>query len=347
MFNHKRSHGPVIIAGALLAAIIVTLAWNHRAVRAVWANWTAVQAEPGPLEPWPGGACHMGTPYAEDSPSQYVDIYVPSGVEKPPLLVLIHGGGFVYNDARSKQARFMVDYFRDRGFACASVNYRLAQEAPFPAAVCDCKAAIRFLRLHAGEYGYEAEHLAVWGESAGGYLAAMCAVTADDQFAEVRCIGQDAGPVSARVDALVDYYGHIDNRGTAEDWRALGIPQAVLAIANGWVTGEVLHGYEDVESYWMRRNISEMSDAEYAVADPHRYIRENDLPGLSAWIVHGDCDITVPWLHSRRLADALEARIGADRVHFRLIPGMGHASDPLYSDAELEPLARWLAARLS
>ena len=53
--------------------------------------------------------------------------------------------------------------------ACASVNYRLAQEAAFPAAVEDCKAAVRYLRANADKYGYNADQITVFGESAGGY----------------------------------------------------------------------------------------------------------------------------------------------------------------------------------
>ena len=330
---------------AALALTTVSTAVWPRAAYAVFRNWTAgaIPLEESPV--WTGGKQYLSVPYALDSESQYLDLYVPKpmGGVLPKLFVLIHGGGFIAGDARTRQIQFMVQYFRKRGYACASVNYRLAQEAPFPAGLADCKAAIRFLRAHADEYRYDAEKIAVWGESAGGYLAVMCAVTNDEEFTDVSFVGQEeAGKVSARVDVLADWYGHIDNAGNGADWKALGIPYPVIAVANSWASGEVLQGYENVESFWMRKNLSAMTAEELALCDPYAYINRNDLLGLSAWIVHGDCDITVPYLHSERLAAALSEKLGRDAVCYRLIPGMGHASDPLYSDELLGALREFL-----
>ena len=60
------------------------------------------------------------------------------------------------------------------------------------------------------------------------------------------------------------------------------------------------------------------------------------------WIVHGDCDVTVPYLHSERLAAKLREKLGEDAVSYHLISGMGHASDPLYSDKLLGQLKNYL-----
>ena len=345
----KKSKIVLIVILALLLIVAAVLGINYRVTRAVFRNWTAGTVEVGSMSGWQGGATYERVPYAEDSESQYVDIYVPdTGGEKPPLYVIIHGGGFIANDSQSKQARLMIRYFRDHGYACASINYRLAQEAPFPGGLSDCKAAIRFLRIYADEYGYDASKFAVFGESAGGYLATMCAVTADDEFTDVRCIGQDdENPVSTRPDILVDYYGHIDQQGDAEDWAALGIPRLIVKVANSWLEGGALDGYDDVHSYWYRKNVSEMTQEELDTANPYHYIDKNDLTGLSAWIIHGDCDITVPYLHSERLNARLIEKLGAENVSYKLVPGMGHASDPLYSDALLGELDAWMRPRLS
>lgn len=347
-----RRRWPRVVGRALLAlvliAALVLLGWRHAAY-VTYKNLTVEKYDLGDLSTWNGGAMFMAVPYAEDSESQFVDLYVPrmADGEKPPLYVIIHGGGFISNDARSRQALLMVRYFRDHGYACASVNYRLAQEAAFPAAVCDCKAAIRFLKLHADEYGYDADTFAVFGESAGGYLATMMAVTGDDEFADVRCVGQNgAEPVSTKPTVLVDYYGHIDRVGVDDDWKRLCIPGLVISVANGWTHSAVLEGFENVESFWCRKNYSEMTPEELAVTDPYTYIHENDLSNLSAWIVHGDCDITVPWLHSERLKAALRAKLGSDSVSYHLVPGLGHASDGLYSDELLGELKAWMDARL-
>ena len=92
---------------------------------------------------WTGGKSYKNVQYSEVSASDYLNLYVPDDDNPPPLLVLVHGGGFVTNDCESRQAQLMYQYFRDHGWACATVNYRLAQEAFFPAAVEDVKCAVR------------------------------------------------------------------------------------------------------------------------------------------------------------------------------------------------------------
>lgn len=341
------------VAGGLVGAAVIVVAafaaiYPH-AARDVWCNLTVGSVPLDESVEWDGGESYLHVPYAEVSESQYLDLYVPATDDgtTPPLFVIIHGGGFVLGDSQTRQAQYMYRYFRDHGYACASVNYRLVAEEPFPGALCDCKAAIRFLRAHADEYGYDASHIAVFGESAGGYLAIMCSVTNDDEFSDLPFIGQEElGDVSARVDVLVDYYGHVDNDTNADDWATLGIPSPVLAAANSWASKDLLMGFEDFESAWFRKNVSEMTAEEKAVYDPHFYIDENDLEGLSVWIIHGDADITVPYLHSERLAAALDEKLGEENVRYILSPGMGHASDPLYSDEVLAELEAFLDEHL-
>lgn len=333
----------------LVLVIVVTLAVNCKAAYLVFRNLTVpVYDLDESRDDWSGGTVYQEVPYSDASSSDYVNIYVPDSEEAPPLYVVIHGGGFVSGDAESRQAQWMYRYFRDHGIACASVNYRLAGEAPFPAAVEDCKAAIRFLRAHAEEYGYNADRIAVFGESAGGYLAVMCAVTNDDKFNGLTFIGQDElGDVSAKVDVLVDYYGVME-WGIEKDLTAIGLPEFIYQIANSWISVDDMEGFGSFESYWLRKDVSGMTPEELAVSNPYTYLDKN-LPenrDLSVWIVHGDCDITVPYLQSERLNNRLIDLLGADRVIYRLIPDMGHASDPLYSDAELGLLEEYLKDRL-
>ena len=338
----------LMIAAVILAALLLCTILYPRASRAVWCNLTSRKVRLPQTDDWTGGKAYMKVPYAVDSENQYLDLYVPDMAEgeEPALYVIIHGGGFVTNDSQSKQAQLMYRYFRDHGYACATVNYRLADEAPFPGALSDCKAAIQFLRAHAGDYGFDADRIAVFGESAGGYLAVMCAVTDDGQFSDVAFIDEDIyGEISARVDVLVDYYGHIDNEGAEADWAQLGIPGPVVSMANAWLSGDVIHGYENVQSFWFRKNISEMTAEEKDSVNPYTYINSHDLSGLSAYIIHGDADITVPYLQSARLAECLEEKLGVGRVQFLLYPRMGHAGDSLYSDEVLDGLKEFMDSR--
>ncbi len=351
----------VRVLGIILAAVVVLAAiccaLQPRAVSAVWHNLTVEKYDLDKEAAWENGTAYMNVPYADVSEAQYVNIYVPAaeaGAPLPKLYVIIHGGGFISNDAESRQAVLMYQYFRDHGYACATINYRLAQEAGFPGAVEDCKTAIRFLRANAAQYGYDADTFAVFGESAGGYLATMCAGTNDQEFNDQPYIGEEeylaAGgeKYSAEPDVLVDYYGHVDNEGEAEDWKRLGIPNIVFKIANSWITGDVLHGYEDIHSYFFRKNMTEMTQEEKDVVDPHTYLAENLGNGriLDTWIVHGDADITVPYLQSERLYEYLSGLQGSEHVSYHLVPGMGHASDPLYSDEILGELKAFLDERL-
>jgi acetyl esterase/lipase len=213
----------------------------------------------------------------------------------------------------------------------------------------DCKAAIRFLRANAEKYGYNADSIAVFGESAGGYLAVMCAVTNDEEFNDLPFIGEDqAGKVSAKVDVLVNYYGAMSFQTMAEELKQLQIPQIVYDIGNYWISEEVLQGYHDLESFWMRKNLSEMTQQEAAVINPYTYINKNlhENSDLSVWIIHGDCDITVPYLQSTQLYNRLTELMGDHKVSYRLVPDMGHASDPLYSDSELALLDQFMKDNL-
>jgi acetyl esterase/lipase len=342
----------LIILCCVVAVFASFAALYPKAVGAVWGNVTSKKLQLPEKDDWTGGKSLMKVPYASDSESQYLDLYIPdtgeaSGGKLPQLYVIIHGGGFITNDSQSRQAQLMYRYFRDHGYACATVNYRLAQEAQFPAALSDCKAAIRFLRAHAEEYGYDARKLPVFGESAGGYLATMCSVTDDSQFSEVSFIGEEnMDPVSGEVDLLVDYYGHIENEGAEEDWKTLGIPALVRRVANSWVSGSATRGYEDVESFWFRKNVSEMTPEEKAKVNPYTYIDSHDLEKLSVWIIHGDADLTVPYLQSERLAAHMKQKLGDDRVSYTLYPGQGHAGDMLYSDEVLDGLKEYMDAHL-
>ena len=294
-------------------------------------------------EEWKGGRSFEGLVYAEDSEAQYIDLYVPESDAPMPLFVMIHGGGFAFNDAQSRQARFMYRYFRDHGFACASVNYRLSVEAPYPAAVCDVKAAVRFLCHNAGEYGFDADRIAVWGESAGGYLASMCAFSAPEAFSDTRCIGEteEARFEMPAFDALVDYYGCIDFVTQRENFAQEGLITWIPTLANGWAN-EVLGEYGSLEEFWFRKNYGDWGDEEKVESSPlHRAERqENGNPHLRSLLVHGDADITVSHLQSVELYDAL-TKNGSDAV-LRLVPRCKHADDRLFTDELLREVETFL-----
>lgn len=338
-----------VILCAVVFLLVIFAVMMFPSVVLTVKNLTVGQVQLSAIDSWENGKVYLSVPYSEVSESDYLNLYVPDTEEqKPKLFVLIHGGGFIAGTAETKQTQLMYLYFRDRGYACATVNYRLAQEAGFPAAIEDCKSAIRYLRANADRYGYDAEHIAVFGESAGGYLATMCAFTTDDEFNSLPFIGQtDENNPSAKADALVDYYPFTSLTGLKEDLKEIGYSRLFYTIANSWTIGN-LNGFEDCTSFWLRRNISEMAPEERSSADPLCYLEKNaaELGELSVYLIHGDADITVPIPSSNRLYEACCRTLGEEDIQYRIVPDMGHASDPLYSDEILAEIDAFLQQKL-
>jgi acetyl esterase/lipase len=345
MKNDKQKRTGRWILLALLLILAFLLLINRYTVRQVWCNLFSPTLPLDESTDWSGGKSYEHLRYAEDSEAQYIDLYVPDTEETAPLFVLIHGGGFAFNDAQSRQAQFMYRFFRDHGFACASVNYRLSTEAAYPAAICDVKAAVRFLCRNADEYGLDAGRIAVWGESAGGYLAAMAALSAPEAFSDTLCIGETAEErfVMPAFDALVDYYGCIDFVTQRENFAQEGLVSWIPTVANGWAN-QVLGSYDSLEELWLRKRFADWGEEEIVEASPLRRAQrqENENPSLRTLIVHGDADITVSQLQSVELFDALNA-IGGNAT-LKLVPECKHADDRLFTDKILGEVESFLRA---
>ena len=135
----------------------------------------------------------------------------PSAMPRPAIVV-IHGGGWIQGDKSSfsvpknRPPGNIIDFAR-LGFVAATINYRLSDEAPFPAAVHDCKNAVRFLRAHAKEYGIDPDQIGAWGNSAGGHLALMLGMAGPE--AKLEGDGPDQNE-SSLVQAVVSDSGPID-----------------------------------------------------------------------------------------------------------------------------------------
>lgn len=316
-------------------------------IRMIWYS-NVDPEQPLHAEDWTGGKTYQNVQYSAVSATDYLNLYVPDAQTPPPLLVLVHGGGFVLNDCESRQAQLFYQYFREHGWACATVNYRLAQEAVFPAAIEDVKCAIRFLRANADCYGYNAEKIAVWGESAGGYLAVMAGVTTDEEFNSLPFIGETE-PVSAAVDAVVDYYGAVILE-TKEDrhaaFRALGVPAFVVDVALGWLRDATkdLPWASNCEDAWIGRPIAALSAEERQRIQPLYHAAKNLAPGVGpAFLIrHGDADITVPYTQSEALLETLVAARGEAGADFALVPNARHADEDMYSEAFLREVQSWL-----
>jgi acetyl esterase/lipase len=148
-----------------------------------------------------------------------LDLAMPKTVpDKPlPAIVVIHGGGWLEGDKSSFSTTNnpppgnIMD-FATLGFVALTINYRMSGEAPFPAALDDCRCAIRWLRAHAAEYHVDPQRIGAWGNSAGGHLALLLAMMPPptavdeaepyaDQSSQVQAAVSDSGP----IDLLTQY----------------------------------------------------------------------------------------------------------------------------------------------
>ena len=278
---------------------------------------TAMLAQPGgrrAAAPPEGTVLHRDLAYVTDGhPRQKLDLYLPRVGDSLPLIINIHGGAFRMG---SKEDGVPVEYL-ERGYAVASINYRLSQHAVFPAQVEDCKAAVRWLRAHAAEYRLDLDRFAAWGASAGGHLAAMLGTTGDTtEF--------DVGPhldQSSRVQAVVDYFGPTDFL----QMDAHRLPQ-----------GQRHDPADSPESQLIGGPIQEHPE-KTARANPVKYVTSGDPPFL---IVHGDQDPLVPH-HQSQLLEAALNQAGVP-VIFHTVQGGGHGR---FVDPKVEELTREFLAR--
>jgi acetyl esterase/lipase len=178
-----------------------------------WAGPVRFLPPPEPVRRDDGVRHYVGATYAAAGgyrPLQ-LDLWVPEATTPPPLVVWIHGGGWMMGDRRilpeTLRPNQVFDELLARGLAVASIDYRHALEAVFPAQLQDAKAAIRWLRAFADDLGISTERIGVMGESAGGHLAALVGLTA--HRADLEGTHGVVGPSSA-VDVVVDWYGPSD-----------------------------------------------------------------------------------------------------------------------------------------
>lgn len=260
----------------------------------------------------------LDVPYADQSVAQMSDIYLPDKGEGPfPVIMSIHGGGFMAGDKSDDQVVPMLEGLA-RGYAVVAVNYRLSWEALFPALVYDVKAAVRWVRANAQQYHFDSERIAAWGGSAGGYLSLMLGVTAGIPSLEDLRMGNPEQP--CHISAVVDWYGPTNFLTMDEQLAANGLTPA---------QGTEHSGANSPESLLLGAKITDIPDKVQA-ASPKTYLRVNAPPTL---IQHGDRDPTVPDQQSIEFAEKIKQVTGEENVILELLEGAEH-EDPLFRTPE-------------
>jgi acetyl esterase/lipase len=230
-----------------------------------------------------------------------------------PAVVVIHGGGWLEGDKSSfsapdSDAPGHIREFAALGFVAAAVNYRLSGEAPYPAALEDCRCAVRWLRAHAEEYGIDEGRIGAYGNSAGGHLALLLGLTEREEgpagdgphrghSGRVQAVASDSGP----VDLLAQY-------------RRDRLRGAVARFMGGPPEGRRLAAYER--------------------ASPIHRITPEAPPLL---LIYGAADAQVPVETADRFVVAL-GRAGLEDVSYHRLARVGHCPHSLARVPGLRPV---------
>jgi acetyl esterase/lipase len=243
---------------ALVAACCLTFSWRLLADE--------------PIDPLDITILH-DLPYREGASKAWrLDLAMKkeAGAKLRPGVVIIHGGGWIEGDKSSFASKKHgvpgnIVEFAELGFVAVTINYRMSKEAPFPAALEDCKAAVRWLRAHAKEYNIDKDHIGAYGNSAGGHLALMLAMV--DKSAKLEGDGPHPEE-SSLVQAAASDSGPIDMPAQYEQGTLRGV---VTMFLGGPPEGDRLKLYRQ--------------------ASPTEYISKNTPPLL---LIYGGADDQVP-----------------------------------------------------
>jgi acetyl esterase/lipase len=257
--------------------------------------------------------------YSDRSARCLLDLTLPEGVTRPPLVVYIHGGAFFLRDksdgAAERQALLAA------GFAVASVNYRLTDEAIWPAQMDDLKAAFAWLRAHADALGFDGARIASFGPSAGGHLSASIG------------IALAADPATA-LDASVIWFPPVDFPTMDADIEATGIERA---------TGRN-DGARSPESLLIGSTVAD-NPALARAAGPIARIAELPpgarLPDML--VMHGALDPYIAAAQGRRLHAAVAAHGTASRLDLDILPWGTHGGGEFEEPRTMTRVTRFLA----
>lgn len=203
-----------------------------------------------------------------------LDVYRPK-VKNPkplPTLIFIHGGGWRAGTKESYSLRVLP--WLEKGWNVVNVEYRVTSMGRAPAAVEDCRCALRWVLENAEKYSFDKEKIVVSGQSAGGHLALMTGMAAKEAAFDTNCQGAET-----KVAAIVNWFGITD-------------------------VGDLLQGKNKTEfaSNWIGTDCFNQLDLIKQVS-PLSYVREGLPPIIT---IHGDADPLVPYSHAVRLHEGLD-----------------------------------------
>lgn len=257
----------------------------------------------------------LDVPYvANATERQKLDLYLPAAGGPPrPLIIWLHGGGWHAGDRKYFPDLDLVNH----GYVLAGVDYRWSKDAPFPAQIQDCKAAIRWLRAHAKEYGIDPQRIGVWGRSAGGHLACLLGTSGGTKEFDV---GENLDQPST-VQCVVDWFGPTSFVDLADSRKENDRGRPILTELMGFPIASNL--------------------AKAGAASAITYVSKASAPTL---IIHGADDPLVPIRQSQLFYDALkQAGVPTTLV---VVPGAKHGGNEFGTPERMAQIEAFLGSHL-
>ncbi len=257
-----------------------------------------------------------------------LDLVVPKGPGPHPCVVCFHGGAWKAGNrkdltkptlfapgGKEKGTEFsLLEMLARKGYAAASVSYRLAPQNKFPAQIEDAKTSVRYLRTNAKKYDFDTERFAALGFSAGGHLAALLGTT--DSTAGFD--GKLYPGVSSQVQTVIDYFG----------------PTQLALFAE-------TPGVADIFMVPLLGKECRTDAKCYTKASPIEYVSKAAPPTL---IIHGNLDFIVPIIHSERFHEKLKA--AGVKTEFLVMKGKGHGWTGDATETSAKALVKFLDENL-
>ncbi|MBA4064989.1 MAG: lipase [Isosphaera sp.] len=268
-----------------------------------------------------GTAEHRDLRYGPHQERNTLDLFVPKSAAPVPLVIWVHGGAW---SAGSKSGNNPAMPLLAKGYAVASINYRLSQHDVFPAQIEDCKAAVRLLRANAKKYNLNPDAFGAWGSSAGGHLVALLGTAGEVKELEGK-VGDHAG-VSSKVQCVVDFYGPTE--------------LATMGKQSG-PNSKIDHDDpKSPESRLIGGPIKE-NKAKADKASPLTHASKGSPPFL---FLHGDADPLVPLAQSESLHAALK-KLGVES-ELVVLKGAGHGGAAFGSPESRDTITAFLDKHL-
>lgn len=273
--------------------------------------------------------------YGPAVPGNLLDLYLPDvpGNAKLPLVIWHSGSAWFSNSAKdSPGAVAIAEEFTARGYAVATISIRSSFDARFPAQGYDVRAAVRWLRENAAEYGIDPNRFAFMGNSSGGWAAAFAATTSDIMELPGET-GVDG--TSSAVQVAVPFFPPTDFLSMDVFAEENDLPQAGFAYPHDSPTspeGFLIYCPSEGPSvgppdFALLKSIQDCPN-ETEEADPSSYI---DVAEIPIWVLHGLEDPLLPYNQSQLVYDTTTAE--GNEARFTLVPSAGHSVDDII-DAE-------------